>query len=231
MASPNTLHMGFNPATADFRFFLRPENEGISPELNVEQALMHAGYRCVAGTDEAGRGPLAGPVVAAAVVLDPQNIPDGLNDSKRLTEEKREALYEEILQSSFVSIASNNQDTIDRMNIRSASLDAMQRTTRCLPVQADALLVDGNAVPPRMHIPAFAMIKGDGRSLSIAAASIIAKTARDRMMLKLHEAYPDYGFAQHKGYPTAAHREALKKYGPCPAHRKSFKPVAEALMS
>lgn len=201
----------------------------IGPDFSNEIRLRENGLQFICGTDEAGRGPLAGPVVAAAVILDPQNIPDGLNDSKKLTESKRTELFDTILQRATVAIASQSAASIDRMNIRTASLHAMRLAVEALEISPDHVLVDGNALPAQLPCPAEALVKGDSRSLSIAAASIVAKVTRDRIMRRHHLTWPDYGFAGHKGYPTAAHREAVAQLGPCPIHRYSFAPVRSAI--
>lgn len=195
------------------------------PDYNLEEAARKAGFWPVAGTDEAGRGPLAGPVVAAAVILDPDHIPLGLNDSKQLTLKQRERLFEEIMATAHVSIASSSPRTIDERNILRASLDAMSRAVAGLSIKPAYLLVDGRDIPPAIHCEAKAVIKGDSRSLSIAAASIIAKVTRDRMMTRAHALYDAYGFAQHAGYGTALHRNAIEEHGPCPLHRMSFRPL------
>lgn len=176
----------------------------------------------VAGTDEAGRGPLAGPVVAAAVVLDPDQIPAGLNDSKKLSLRQREALYEEILSVATVAIASSSARSIDGTDIRKASLDAMRRAVAGLPLSVRHVLVDGRDIPPGLSCSGEAVVKGDARSVSIAAASIVAKVMRDRMMARAGLIYPDYGFEIHAGYGTEKHRSALSVLGPCPLHRMSF---------
>ena len=187
---------------------------------------MRDGYRVVAGADEAGRGPLAGPVVAAAVILDPDNIPPGLNDSKKLSAAQRNALYSEILATALVSIASSSARRIDDTDILKASLDAMRRAACSLAIRPDFLLVDGRDVPPGLHCPGKAVVKGDSRSLSIAAASIIAKVTRDRMMEQASTLYSSYGFEIHAGYATSFHREQIATYGPCPLHRMTFRPLA-----
>lgn len=187
---------------------------------------MHLGHRLVAGTDEAGRGPLAGPVVAAAVILDPADIPDGLNDSKKLSASRREALYEIILSKALcVSVASSGPRRIDETDIRKASLDAMRRAVLGLDLRPDFLLIDGRDVPPGIACHGRAVIKGDSLSVSIAAASILAKVMRDRMMARAHLDFPAYGFAVHAGYGTAIHRAAIQSGGPCPLHRMSFRPL------
>jgi ribonuclease HII len=177
------------------------------------------------GVDEAGRGPWAGPVVAAAVVLDAQNIPAGLNDSKKLTEAKRETLYDTIMRTASVGVGIASAALIDEINILQATYRAMGEAVAALGDQTTFALVDGNRAPS-LSIRVQTIIEGDGKCLSIAAASIIAKVTRDRMMRQLELQYPDYGFQKHKGYGTALHLAALQRLGPCPEHRKSFKPVA-----
>ena len=196
------------------------------PNFDFEARLVERGFRVVCGVDEAGRGPLAGPVVAAAVILDPANIPDGLHDSKKLTHRKRSALFEELVVTSTIGIASISAATTDRINIREASLLAMTRAVVALEMKADYALIDGNALPRHLPCDASALVKGDGRSVSIAAASIIAKVYRDELMTRAEAQYPGYDFAGHKGYPTAKHRSVLEALGPCPLHRRSFAPVA-----
>ena len=192
------------------------------PELIVPEGL-------VCGIDEAGRGPLAGPVVAAAVILNPANPITGLNDSKKLSEKKRELLAVEIREKAIAwCVAEASVEEIDQLNILQATLLAMQRAVAGLSVAAESALVDGNRCP-KLMIPVEAVVKGDGKIASIAAASILAKTVRDRGMLGLHAQYPEYGFDRHMGYPTAAHVAALEKHGPSPVHRKSFGPVARQL--
>lgn len=194
-------------------------------DYRLEQDLAARGFRRIAGIDEAGRGPLAGPVAAAAVVLDPMNIPEGLADSKTLSAARREALFDKICLAAEVSVAFAGAETIDRDNIRQASLQAMARAFNALPEPADLALVDGRDVPAGLVAKARAVVGGDGRSLSIAAASIVAKVVRDRLMVRCAAAYPDFGFADHKGYGTKAHLEAIGKHGPCPLHRMSFAPL------
>ncbi len=189
---------------------------------------MARGVMPVCGVDEAGRGPLAGPVVASAVILTHPDlagrIPDGLNDSKALSQSARERLLNEIKSNCYVGIGISEPEEIDRVNILQASLIAMARAVQALPVRAGHALIDGNrqAVLP---CPQTTIIKGDARSLSISAASIVAKVTRDRLMVEAERSYPGYGFAQHKGYPTKAHREIVAKIGPCPIHRRSFAPI------
>lgn len=195
------------------------------PDFSLELMARKAGHWPVAGTDEAGRGPLAGPVVAAAVILDPDNIPAGLNDSKRLSELQREALFAAIMASAEVSIATSGPRHIDERNILRASLDAMRRAVAGLAVAPACVLIDGRDVPPGLGCPGKAVIRGDARSVSIAAASIIAKVTRDRMMARAHEVFPQYGFSRHAGYGTKQHREGIETHGPCVLHRMSFRPL------
>ena len=198
--------------------------EGFGPDFTIELAAMRKGTRHVCGIDEAGRGPWAGPVVAAAVVLDPDLIPDGLNDSKKLTEAQREALFAPIMASARVGVGIAEVERIDRDNILQATFWAMAEALKQLDGVALAL-VDGNRAPA-LPCPVQTIVEGDGRSLSIAAASIIAKVTRDRIMIGHDVSYPQYGFARHKGYGTAFHQKALTRHGPSPLHRKSFAPVA-----
>jgi len=202
-----------------------PDKPGFSSELR----LMRDGKKIIAGVDEAGRGPLAGPVVAAAVVLDSDNIPNGLNDSKKLTEKAREVLFVEILHSAHVSWTSINASTIDEINIREAALLAMTKSVTNLPVTANHALIDGRDVPKDLIGIGEALVKGDARSVSIAAASIVAKVVRDRMMVEADQHYPEYGFAGHKGYGSKKHRDAILSYGPCPIHRRSFSPLKQMI--
>lgn len=197
------------------------------PDFAHEARLQARGFELVAGVDEVGRGPLAGPVVAAAVILDPDHLPDGLNDSKKLTASVRERLFTEIMRHAHVAIASIPAARIDAINIRQATFEAMVAAVNGLAVRADFALIDGRDVPP-LPCPAEALIGGDRRSLSIAAASIIAKVTRDRMMTLLAQTYPDYGFEKHMGYGTAKHLEALGLQGPTPLHRMSFAPLKRA---
>jgi ribonuclease HII len=184
----------------------------------------------LAGTDEAGRGPLAGNVVAAAVILDPLLPIDGLDDSKKLTETKRERLYHVITQQALAwAVVSVSAQIIDEMNILQASLFAMRSAAEQLEPRPDQIFVDGNKTLIDCFCPSTAIIKGDSRVAEISAASILAKVERDRQMVALHEQYPQYGFDGHKGYPTKAHFAALEKYGPCPEHRRSFGPVQRIL--
>ncbi len=185
---------------------------------------MAAGASRIAGVDEAGRGPWAGPVVAAAVILDPGNIPDGLDDSKKLSARKRDFLFDAITRSSVVAYALRSPGEIDRTNILRASLEAMAEAVAMLALPPDGILVDGNQSPPG-SIPCRTIVGGDGRSLSIAAASIIAKVTRDRIMLQLAIEHPGYGWETNMGYGTKAHQIGLSKYGVTPHHRRSFKPI------
>lgn len=190
------------------------------PDLTVFPGL-------VCGVDEAGRGPLAGPVVAAAVILDPARPITGLNDSKKLSERRRDELAEAIRASALAwAVAEASVEEIDRLNILHATMLAMQRAVAGLAVRPERALVDGNRCP-KLDIPVEAVVRGDGKIAAIAAASILAKTVRDAGMRALDAAYPEYGFARHMGYPTEAHCRALREHGATPAHRKSFGPVAQ----
>ena len=191
-----------------------------------ERKLMKDGRRCIAGLDEVGRGPLAGPVVAAAVVLDPKRVPAGLADSKALTAPQREELFAAILASAQVGVASVSHAEIDAINIRQASLLAMCRALAALPCSPDLALVDGND-PPALPCGVEAIVKGDATVASIAAASVVAKVVRDRLMQRLHAHYPAYGFETNVGYSTAHHLAALNTHGPCPFHRQSFSPLRQ----
>lgn len=183
----------------------------------------------IAGADEVGRGPLAGPVVAAAVILDPNNPIEGLADSKKLTEKKREALSQEIKEKALSwSITRAEVEEIDDINILQASLLAMKRAIESLSVPAQLALIDGNHLP-KLSIPAEAIVKGDSKEKAISAASIIAKVARDNEMKEMDVLFPEYGFAKHKGYPTKQHREAIIEHGITPIHRKSYAPVQAQL--
>jgi ribonuclease HII len=191
------------------------------PDFTREAALYRRGMAPVAGVDEAGRGPLAGPVVAAAVILDPDRVPPGLDDSKKLQPAQREALYEAILITADVAVASVSAARIDETDIRKASLEAMRRALAALRHRPAFVLVDGRDLPPWPG-PGEAVIKGDALVASIAAASIVAKVTRDRMMSRLGRCFPGYGFERHAGYPTAAHRAAIGSLGHCPFHRMTF---------
>ncbi len=201
------------------------------PEAGVVQQLdlLWHPVGLVAGVDEAGRGPLAGPVVAAAVVLDDQNLIQGVNDSKKLTAARRDKLFDEIRAKALCfCIAQASVEEIDELNILQATMLAMRRAVEGLRLKPSRVLVDGNRLPV-LKVPAEAIVKGDAKVSSIAAASILAKVHRDRLCLTLHETYPHYGFATHKGYPTADHLAALALHGACREHRRSFAPVRLAL--
>ncbi len=188
----------------------------------IEHEKMKEGYRLIAGVDEAGRGPLAGPVYTAAVILPPDIEIEGLNDSKKISEKKRDALFDIICEKAVAySIASASVEEIDTLNIRNATCLAMNRAVEGLSLPPDFVLVDGNYIA-NCKFPSECVIKGDARSASIAAASILAKVSRDRLLLSLAEEYPEYGFEKHKGYGTKVHNEAILKYGPLPIHRKTF---------
>ncbi len=194
-------------------------------DFRFERKALPRGVRFVAGVDEVGRGPLAGPVAVAAVIF-PRNAPPlpGIDDSKKLDRERREALFPLILESALsVSVVFASAEEIDRYNIRGATLRAMTRAVAALSVRPDFALIDGRDVPDPLACPARAIVDGDALCLSIAAASIVAKVARDRLMARLDPHYPDYGFASHVGYATLAHRVALQRLGPTPLHRRSFK--------
>lgn len=197
------------------------------PDFSYERAALAGGHVHVCGVDEAGRGPWAGPVVAAAVILDPHNIPAGLNDSKKLPAPRREALYDLICESSRVAVGIAPVDRIDRDNILAATLWAMGEAVNHLDGVTLAL-VDGNRAPD-LRCEVETIVEGDALSLSIAAASIIAKVTRDRLMVELDREYPHYGFVRHKGYGTALHRAALERHGPSIHHRRSFGPIAALL--
>jgi ribonuclease HII len=198
------------------------------PDFTFEEDLISRGAICIAGVDEVGRGPLAGPVTAAAVILDPANIPDGLNDSKMLSRKKREALEPLIFAKAEVSIAHATVEEIDEINILRASHLAMERAIAGLG-RVDHALIDGNMIPRGLIIPATTIIKGDARSLSIAAASIVAKICRDRIMVGLAQQYPGYGWDTNAGYGSKSHISALHRLGVTPHHRRSFKPVHNML--
>lgn len=197
-------------------------------DLSLERGHAAQFDGLMAGVDEAGRGPWAGPVVTAAVILDHDRVPAGLTDSKKLSAEKREALFPLICETAVVSIASASPKSIDRDNIRAATLSAMRRAVEGLGVRPRYVIIDGRDVPSGLTIPAQSLVKGDSRCLAVAAASIIAKVTRDAMMTRLDRLTPGYGFAAHKGYGVPAHQAALERLGPSPHHRMSFKPVAMA---
>ena len=199
------------------------------PDYSEETRLKRDGFHSVCGIDEVGRGPLAGPVTAAAVILNPTNIPDGLNDSKLLSEKQRERLYSLIVSSSAVSVIHISVEDIDRLNILQASLLAMRRAAEALEITPDYALIDGNKIPQDLLCPATAVVKGDNKSVSIAAASIVAKISRDRLMKALGDENPGYGWEKNAGYPTREHLLALRHLGVSPHHRHSFKPVYNML--
>ena len=192
-------------------------------DAQFDQEFRDACSGIICGVDEAGRGPLAGPVYAAAVILSPDAPIEGLNDSKKLSEKKREALYDVIIERAVAyCVASASVEEIEEYNILNATYLAMTRAVQGLAITPDLALIDGNRIPPRLGVAAQTVVKGDAKSESIAAASILAKVTRDRLLVEMDARYPQYGFAVHKGYGTAAHTAALKEYGPCPEHRLSF---------
>lgn len=201
----------------------------MGPNFDFERQAMEAGHARVAGVDEVGRGPLAGPVTAAAVVLDPQCIPKGLNDSKKLTARRREALYFEILAVADVGVGHATVEEIEAHNILRASHLAMLRALENLRHPADHALIDGNMLPRDLTVSATSVIKGDGRVLSIAAASIVAKQCRDCVMLSLAQQHPGYGWETNMGYGSKSHISALQNLGVTPHHRRLFKPVHNML--
>jgi ribonuclease HII len=209
-----------------------PEKLWPDPEpdtYSLERGLKQKGYSWIAGLDEVGRGPLAGPVVAAAVILRDDGDNSGFVDSKTINAEKRSRLYGELLNNgAIIGIGTVSEAEIDRLNILQASLLAMKKAVLAMPAQPDFLLVDGNQAVP-MTIPQQTLVKGESKSSSIAAASIVAKVVRDDLMDRYHLHYPQYNFQQNKGYPTLEHREAIRVYGPCSIHRQSFKGVREYL--
>lgn len=203
----------------------------MEPTDCFEAEARRCGYRLVAGADEAGRGPLAGPVVAAAVILPRRCVLKGLNDSKQVAEDERERLYGEIAARALaLAVGQASAPEIDRLNILEATRLAMGRAIQALPLQPDFLLTDALALPG-LSVPQRPIIKGDGLSVSIAAASIIAKVTRDRLMLDYHRRFPRYNFRVHKGYPTPEHLRLLAELGPCDIHRRSFRPVLETVVA
>ncbi len=193
------------------------------PDFSIEKEYEKRGYSLICGVDEAGRGPLAGPVCAAAVILPIGCVIDGLDDSKKLSEKKREELFEVIKQKALsYSIAFGTVDEIESLNILNATFLAMNRAIEGLAKKADFALIDGNRVPKSLKIPCEAVIKGDSKSCSIAAASILAKVTRDRLLVEYDRLYPQYNFSKHKGYGTKEHYAAIRNYGVCDIHRKSF---------
>ena len=198
-------------------------------DYSFEVAAFARGHLCVAGVDEVGRGPLAGPVTAAAVVLNPDDIPPGLADSKTLTQARREACYDLIMARAQTCIAHASVAEIDQLNILRASHLAMERAVAGLPHAPGHILIDGNSVPAGLHGRGTAIVRGDAKCLSIAAASIIAKVTRDRIMVDLAQQYPGYGWEHNAGYPTKLHQFALLNLGVTPWHRRSFKPIHNML--
>lgn len=193
------------------------------PDYEFEKAAALSGFSCICGVDEAGRGPLAGPVCAAAVILPEDAVIEGLDDSKKLTEKKRERLYDIIKQTAVAySVAYGTLEEIETVNILEATYLAMNRAIEGLTVKPDFALIDGNRVPRGIKIPCETVVKGDSRSMSVAAASVLAKVTRDRLMLEYDKKYPEYNFKKHKGYGTKEHTELIKQYGPCEIHRLSF---------
>lgn len=193
------------------------------PDFELEKAAQKCGFKYICGVDEAGRGPLAGPVCAAAVILPEDLEIDGLNDSKKLTEKKREALFDVIKEKAVAyGIAFGTVEEIEELNILNATFLAMNRSIEALSVKADFCLVDGNQVPKNIKIPCQTVVKGDAKSASIAAASILAKVTRDRLLSEYDKMYPEYNFKKHKGYGTKEHTELILKYGPSEIHRLSF---------
>lgn len=199
------------------------------PDFSLEDRALSKGATRVAGVDEVGRGPLAGPVTAAAVILDPMRIPAGLNDSKKLSAKKREAIAKEIWATAQVSVAHATVEEIDEINILRASHLAMERAVAALDPAPDYLLIDGNLIPRDLTLTSEAVVKGDGKSVSIAAASIVAKIARDDIMMDLAQQFPGYGWDTNAGYPSKSHKVALQNLGVTPHHRRSFKPVHNIL--
>lgn len=198
------------------------EIQRVMSMYEIENVYRSQGYVNIAGVDEAGRGPLAGPVYAAAVILPPDTVIKGINDSKKLSEKRREELFEEITEKAVAyNICSIDEKRIDEINILNATYEAMNGAVNGLKIQPDFVIIDGNRISG-MTIPHETVVKGDAKSISIAAASILAKVSRDRFICEMAEKYPQYGFEKHKGYGTKAHNEAILKYGPCPIHRKTF---------
>lgn len=193
------------------------------PDYEFEKAAVNSGFSCICGVDEAGRGPLAGPVCAAAVILPEGAVIEGLDDSKKLTEKKRERLYDIIKETAVAySVAYGTLEEIETVNILEATYLAMNRAIEGLNLKPDFALIDGNRVPRGIKIPCETIVKGDSKSMSVAAASVLAKVTRDRLMLEYDKKYPEYNFKKHKGYGTKEHTELIKQYGPCEIHRLSF---------
>lgn len=193
------------------------------PDFEIEKSAKLKGYKLVCGVDEAGRGPLAGPVCAAAVILPDDTEIEGLNDSKKLSEKKRELLYDIICEKALAySISYGTLEEIEEFNILEATFIAMNRSIDGLSIKPDYALIDGNRVPKGIKVPCETVVKGDAKSASIAAASILAKVTRDRLLLEYDNEYPEYNFKKHKGYGTKEHTALILKYGPCPIHRMTF---------
>ncbi len=193
------------------------------PDYSYEKAAVTSGFKLICGVDEAGRGPLAGPVCAAAVILPEDLEIPGLNDSKKLSEKKREQLYDVITEKALAyCVAYGTLEEIEEKNILKATFLAMNRAIEGLKIKADFALIDGNKIPDGIKVPAAAIVKGDAKSMSIAAASILAKVSRDRLLMEYDKKYPEYQFAKHKGYGTKLHTDLIKEHGPCEIHRLSF---------
>lgn len=226
--APSRLHRDFTSLAQD-------DKSTLMLTLSYENSLKRDGHATIAGVDEAGRGPLAGPVVAAAVVFDRTRIPRDLRalaDSKKLTARAREELYPAIIEhAAGVGIAAVDNRTIDRINILQAAFRAMHESLKKLPTPPDMLLIDGNLPLPNYTGAQQSIVRGDANVFSIAAASVLAKVARDRYMVQAHEHYPHYFFNKHKGYGTKLHQQTLKLYGPCELHRHSFAPITSLLNS
>ncbi len=205
--------------------WLQSEHDRLKVMFEAEKEVLNSGVRFIAGVDEVGRGPLAGSVVACAVVFDGFRFLPGLNDSKKIKEDLREILFDEIYKCAHVSTGHADPGEIDRINIHSAALLAMRRAIEGLPIKPGMIFVDGRFTVPGIDCPQQPVIKGDGKVLSIAAASVIAKVTRDRRMYEYDKEYPGYSFSSHKGYCTKKHVDAVMKLGPCPIHRKSFEPI------
>ena len=199
------------------------------PDFDIETRLIRKGYKAIAGVDEVGRGCIAGPVTAAAVILNPQKIPSGLNDSKKLNLKNREKVFQSIQDTCTFCVAHSSVEEIDQINILQAALLSMKRAILGLRIKPDFVLIDGNKNPEGLEINFETIIKGDSKSLSIAAASIVAKITRDRIMSRLDKEFPGYNWSQNAGYPTKMHKSAILDIGITPYHRRSFKPVYNIL--
>ena len=199
------------------------------PDFDFETGLMKKGYKAIAGVDEVGRGCIAGPVTAAAVILNPQKIPSGLNDSKKVSFKSREKIFQAIQDTCIFCVAHSSVEEIDQINILQASLLSMKRAILGLSIKPDFVLIDGNKSPGDLESESETIVKGDSKSLSIAAASIVAKVTRDRFMSRLDKEFPGYDWSQNAGYPTKLHKSAILNIGITPYHRRSFKPVYNIL--